>query len=86
MTNQSYKFFQNKQCVYFPCHKGISTDKFNCMYCFCPQYLIKDCIGKPKWVGHFNKIKDCSNCLVNHGPNSYEAIVEKVDWIEVQLI
>ncbi|MDY3796251.1 MAG: cysteine-rich small domain-containing protein, partial [Agathobacter sp.] len=28
----SYKFFQNNKCKYFPCHKGL-TD-FNCLFCY----------------------------------------------------
>jgi hypothetical protein len=80
MPENSYRFFQNKGCVYFPCHKGIATEKFNCMYCFCPQYLIRDCVGNPIWL-ESNGLKDCSKCLVNHGPNSYEAIVDRCDWL-----
>ena len=28
--SEHYKFFQNRQCEYFPCHKGIPEEDFNC--------------------------------------------------------
>ena len=41
--DNSYKFFQNKQCRYFPCKK---SDTLNCLFCFCPLYEYKNCGGK----------------------------------------
>ena len=29
-------FFQNRPCEYFPCHKGIPEEAFNCLFCYCP--------------------------------------------------
>ena len=28
--NQNYKFFNHKDCEYFPCHKTNDPDNFNC--------------------------------------------------------
>ena len=39
----SYKFFQNNKCKFFPCHKGL-TD-FNCLFCYCPLYHLENCPG-----------------------------------------
>ena len=36
----SYKYFKNTDCKYFPCHKGLSDD-FNCLFCYCPMYSIQ---------------------------------------------
>ena len=36
--SEYYKFFQNKKCEYFPCHKGIPEEDFNCLFCYCPLY------------------------------------------------
>ena len=33
--SEYYKFFQNKKCEYFPCHKGIPEEDFNCLFCYC---------------------------------------------------
>ena len=40
--NNSYKFYCNKSCEYYPCHKGLS--EFNCLFCFCPLYRT-ECSG-----------------------------------------
>ena len=44
--SEYYKFFQNKKCEYFPCHKGIPEEDFNCLFYYCPLYpLGKSCGG-----------------------------------------
>ena len=43
----SYRYFENHACVYYPCHKGI--EHMNCLFCFCPLYLRKDCPGNPRF-------------------------------------
>ncbi len=70
---------QNKQCEYFPCHKNIPEDKFNCLFCFCPLYMLKDKCG-----GNFvknNRIKDCSGCNIPHGSGGYDYIISKMDAV-----
>lgn len=37
----SYRFFQNKECEYFPCHKTENEEEFNCLFCYCPLYREK---------------------------------------------
>ncbi len=71
--DNSYKFFANKSCVYFPCHKVENEEDFNCLFCYCPLYLLEKCAGNPSIIA--NGIKDCSNCLVPHKPQNYELIV-----------
>lgn len=39
----SYRFYCNKDCQYFPCHEVKNEDDFNCMFCYCPLYLLDDC-------------------------------------------
>lgn len=77
--SENYKFFSNKKCEYFPCHKGVDVERFNCLFCYCPLYMLKDKCG-----GNFtynNGIKDCSNCTIPHGENSYEYIMSKMDEV-----
>ncbi len=31
----SYKFFENKDCEFYPCHK---VSEQNCLFCFCQLY------------------------------------------------
>lgn len=75
-NTEHYKFFQNKECEYFPCHKTDDPDNFNWLFCYCPLYMLKDKCG-----GNFvvnNGIKDCSYCLVPHSKGSYERIMAKM--------
>ena len=76
----SYRFFQNKECAYFPCHKGANPETFNCLFCYCPLYALGDKCG-----GAFTYtekgIKDCSACLKPHRPESYDTIMEKMELL-----
>ncbi len=77
----SYRFFANKDCKYYPCHEGI--EEMNCMFCFCPFYLQAKCPGKPEWFRNAagKQIKDCTNCTFPHRPESYDVIIR---WIKNQ--
>lgn len=37
--NDSYRYFENRACQYYPCHKGI--EELNCLFCYCPLYTLK---------------------------------------------
>lgn len=70
----SYKFFCNKECEYFPCHKVENPDDFNCLFCYCPLYTLgKECGGNPTFLE--NGVKDCSNCTFPHKKQNYEKII-----------
>ena len=71
VINMGFDFFQNKECEYFPCHKA-NTDKFNCMFCYCPLYGT-ECGGQYNIT---NGIKDCSSCLIPH--YNYNYIIDKL--------
>jgi len=61
----SHKFFHNKKCEYFPCHKTDNPEEFNCMFCYCPLYMLgEDCGGNFIYLS--NGIKDCSACILPH--------------------
>lgn len=47
MRSNSYRFFQNRECKFFPCHEVQDEDDFNCLFCYCPLYLDDNCIGSP---------------------------------------
>ena len=75
----SYKFYENKSCQYFPCHESGSIIGFNCLFCFCPLYFLGErCGGKFEKMGPGGSIKDCTNCLIPHKPESYEFIMRKI--------
>ena len=74
---EHYKFFQNRECEYFPCHKCADDSGFSCLFCYCPLYALGDRCG-----GNFcyteNGIKDCSSCLVPHRAENYDRIMERM--------
>jgi len=73
----NYDFFQNKECEYFPCHRGIEEQDFNCLFCYCPLYALGDrCGGQFTYTE--NGIKDCSGCLRPHKRGNYEGIQKQM--------
>ncbi len=75
-----YRFFQNRDCEYFPCHKGVAEENFNCLFCYCPLYALgKDCGGC--FVYLENGIKDCSGCTVPHRKENYERIQKSLEKV-----
>ena len=76
----NYDFFQNKECEYFPCHPGANPETFNCLFCYCPLYVLGDKCG-----GNFTYteegIKDCTGCLRPHKRENYNSICQKVESI-----
>ena len=72
----SYRFYQNRECEYFPCHKVRNEEEFNCLFCFCPLYALgSGCGGNCSYTK--DGIKDCSACLLPHSPKGYDYITEK---------
>lgn len=69
-NGKHFSFYQNIECEYFPCHKEIKAEQFNCLFCYCPLYILgKDCGGNPKYVE--NGIKDCTDCVLPHQKCNY---------------
>ena len=74
--SQNYKFFNHKECEYFPCHKTNDPDNFNCLVCYCPLYALKDkCGGNFRYTE--KGIKDCTNCTLPHRRDNYDYIIGK---------
>jgi len=72
----SYKFFRNVDCQFFPCHQTNDTENFNCLFCYCPLYALGEKCGG-NFVYTETGIKDCSNCLVPHKPKGYDYVTSK---------
>ena len=74
--SQNYKIFNHKECEYFPCHKTNDPDNFNCLFCYCPLYALKDkCGGNFRYTE--KGIKDCTNCTLPHQRDNYDYIIGK---------
>ncbi|MBO6147619.1 MAG: metal-binding protein [Lachnospiraceae bacterium] len=72
----SERFFRNTECRYFPCHKGVGEEDFNCLFCYCPLYLLGEKCGGDYVIK--NGVKSCINCTRPHDPANYEDIIRKV--------
>ncbi len=72
----SYKYFENKECDFYPCH---NLEKQNCLFCFCPLYTM-ECDGDYEMIPDKKGglVKDCSNCVLPHLDNGYDYIVERI--------
>ena len=80
LKTENYKFFQHRECEFFPCHKTEDEENFNCLFCYCPLYALgENCGGNFKYTE--DGIKDCSNCLVPHKRKNYEYIMSKFMYI-----
>ena len=72
----SYRFFQNRDCRYFPCHKVKDDNEFNCLFCYCPLYTLGDgCGGNCTYTD--KGIKNCADCTLPHNPRGYDYILAK---------
>ncbi len=70
----SFRYYKNTACQYYPCH-NTDVDEFNCMFCYCPLYLIKECGGRYSVI---SGIKDCSRCFIPHSFKGYDYINERL--------
>lgn len=82
--DKHYAFYQNKQCEYFPCHKGIDENTFNCLFCYCPLYMLgKDCGGNFQYTEQ--GVKDCTGCTFPHIQYHYGKVIEKYPLIQEKI-
>lgn len=79
IKTENYKFSQNRKCEFFPCHKVKNEAEFNCLFCFCPLYMLKgNCGGNFKYS---NGVKDCSDCTLPHAKGAYEHVMSKMSIV-----
>ncbi|MCI8366259.1 MAG: metal-binding protein [Eggerthellaceae bacterium] len=77
-------FFANEDCPYFPCHKGVARERFNCLFCYCPLYTLgSECPGECTYLE--NGIKDCSSCIMPHDGAGFADVVVHY-WPKVNAI
>ena len=75
--SENYKFFQHKDCEYFPCHKGVDTENFNCLFCYCPLYFLgRECGGNFTYTK--KGVKNCMGCSRPHRRENYEVIISRL--------
>ncbi len=78
---KAYSYFCHKDCEYFPCHSGADPENFNCLFCYCPLYMLgRDCGGD--FVYRKNGVKDCTGCMYPHRKENFEAIKSRFPEIK----
>ena len=74
--NKHYAYFQNRECEYFPCHKGADPENFSCLFCYCPLYALGDqCGGGFRYLD--DGTKSCEGCLIPHRRENYGKITAR---------
>ena len=74
----SYKFFSNSDCKYFPCHNTLESDNFNCIFCYCPLYFMGEKCGGNFIYSGVKQIKNCKDCNLPHNPEYFEIVMSKL--------
>jgi len=64
-AEKHFNYFCNRECEYFPCHEGVDRENFNCLFCYCPLYVLGDDCGGEYAYTKSGK-KDCSKCVLPH--------------------
>lgn len=77
---ENYKFYQNKKCEYFPCHKLENEEEFNCLFCYCPLYALGNQCGG-NFVYLENGIKSCMNCIKPHDSQGYDHVMQHMKQV-----
>ena len=73
---KEYAFYSHTSCEAFPCHKIQDLKQFNCLFCYCPLYVLGDeCGGRFSYTS--NGVKDCSSCTVPHERDNYGYVISR---------
>jgi Zn-finger protein len=73
-VKNSSRYFENRDCKYYPCHNGM--EQINCLFCYCPFYHEDHCPGVPEYIeADGRRIKDCSGCVFPHLPENYNVMM-----------
>lgn len=71
-----FSYFRNEKCEYFPCHPNADPENHNCLFCYCPLYMLGDqCGGAFRYTKSGRK--DCSECTLPHRRENYEYMMAK---------
>lgn len=77
---KAFSFYSHVECEYYPCHPAPDGQEFNCLFCYCPLYVLgRNCGGNFTYLE--NGIKDCSKCLIPHERKNYGYITGRFQEI-----
>ena len=74
----SFRFFNNRDCKYFPCHAMTDRADFNCLFCYCPLYFLGEKCGGNFKYNSAKTVKDCTDCNLPHIPEYYDTILKRL--------
>ena len=70
----SFRYFENRECQYYPCHTGM--EEMNCLFCYCPLYFLPECPGHREYVeSHGRRILSCMDCDYPHRAENYSEMM-----------
>ena len=82
--DKKFAFFNHSECEAFPCHATDDRDNFNCLFCYCPLYVLGGkCGGKFTYLP--NGIKDCAHCVMPHQRANYGYIAGRFQDIALKM-
>lgn len=71
----SSRYFENRQCESYPCHKG--SEHINCLFCYCPLYHMDNCPGSYRMIEkNGSLLKSCIDCRFPHEPENYDKVMK----------
>ena len=77
---KEFAFFTHRKCELFPCHETADTEDFNCLFCYCPLYMLGEkCGGNYRYLP--NGVKACTYCIKPHIKENYGDITSRFDDI-----
>jgi len=76
VKTENYKYFQHRECEFFPCPPDRHPGDFNCMFCYCPLYTLGDRCGGSFTFTADGK-KNCKDCLFPHLRKNYDRLMER---------
>ncbi len=79
-SKKDSSFFTNRDCQYYPCHETDDPDDFNCLFCYCPLYVLGRKCGGDFYYNEKNR-KVCTGCLFPHKRENYGRLLERYDQI-----
>ena len=73
----SFRYFENRDCRYYPCHEGM--EELNCLFCYCPFYFLPGCPGTPRTrCKDGREIRVCTDCTFPHVPENYPQLIRSL--------
>lgn len=72
----SYKFFANRSCKFFPCHKGLYD--LNCIWCYCPIFQYRETNAICQVCG------PCEQCTFPHRPKNYDKMIKMLKHYQME--